>query len=350
MIGHRLEIRGTLEVLTPLHVGNGERREVTRDDGKTGSIRAVEVDADCKPFLPGSSMKGVLRDAIHEDEAKARLFGPSRIDGGDDAHSGRILFRNAWFQDGPPERIARRAADRKVKALHGAIMVETHVAKNADAGVAERAKLFQDDIVLPGTTFTLSLSLFDRDDADLADLNNLLSMLARKEGVPFGRAGRQGMGRVRLLPDSVTSTREPGKKPSGLPPVKSAADRVGDIRLRLISPAPFLIHDPHRAPPMAQNSDPQRNNTLLALQNFEGQGARLTGSTLLGALRARFDDFARRAGKGEAIERLFGTSDRRGRVSILSLACQSACKTDPLSASKIDPPYAARDQGLSRRN
>jgi hypothetical protein len=30
--------------------------------------------------------------------------------------------------------------------------------------------------------------------------------------------------------------------------------------------------------------------------------------------------------------------------------CQSACKTDPLSASKIDPPMHCRDQGLSRRN
>jgi DNA invertase Pin-like site-specific DNA recombinase len=31
-------------------------------------------------------------------------------------------------------------------------------------------------------------------------------------------------------------------------------------------------------------------------------------------------------------------------------ACQSARKTDPLSASKIDPPVGRRDQGLSRRN
>ena len=30
--------------------------------------------------------------------------------------------------------------------------------------------------------------------------------------------------------------------------------------------------------------------------------------------------------------------------------CQSARKTDPLSASKIDPSLRRRDQGLSRRN
>ena len=34
----------------------------------------------------------------------------------------------------------------------------------------------------------------------------------------------------------------------------------------------------------------------------------------------------------------------------MSRECQSACKTDPLSASKIDPPMHCRDQGLSRRN
>jgi DNA-binding transcriptional LysR family regulator len=33
-----------------------------------------------------------------------------------------------------------------------------------------------------------------------------------------------------------------------------------------------------------------------------------------------------------------------------ALDCQSASKTDPLSASKIDPPMRRRDQGLSRRN
>jgi len=38
------------------------------------------------------------------------------------------------------------------------------------------------------------------------------------------------------------------------------------------------------------------------------------------------------------------------RVPARGLGCQSARKTDPLSASKIDPPKLRRDQGLSRRN
>ena len=44
------------------------------------------------------------------------------------------------------------------------------------------------------------------------------------------------------------------------------------------------------------------------------------------------------------ISRFEATRDRMKAV------CQSARKTDPLSASKIDPSLRRRDQGLSRRN
>ena len=55
-----------------------------------------------------------------------------------------------------------------------------------------------------------------------------------------------------------------------------------------------------------------------------------------------------RAYMRESQEMVFDAHDRA--FAFFKGTCQSARKTDPLSASKIDPSLRRRDQGLSRRN
>ena len=98
MIGERIEITGRLEVLTPLHIGTGEWREVEREgnkkkvdpkgDGKqvaeekaTMQVAAIARDQHNDPYLPGSTLKGVLR-RVFDDKG---IFGPKEIRDPDDS-------------------------------------------------------------------------------------------------------------------------------------------------------------------------------------------------------------------------------------------------------------------------
>lgn len=77
----RVEIRCTLEFSSPLHVGTGERLSIESD-------APVLRDAQGRPWLPGSSIRGVLRDWCEReapllgvgDEEVARMFGAAAAD------------------------------------------------------------------------------------------------------------------------------------------------------------------------------------------------------------------------------------------------------------------------------
>lgn len=67
---NRYRLKGTLTTKTPLHVGNGE--EVTRPglrNDKTGElvkVSSITTDYQDHPYIPGSTIKGVLRSYLLE--------------------------------------------------------------------------------------------------------------------------------------------------------------------------------------------------------------------------------------------------------------------------------------------
>jgi len=65
---NRIRIEGTLQAVSPTHIGTGETREEERE-GKEGKKEKTEVamialDANGYPYLPGSALKGVVRNYI----------------------------------------------------------------------------------------------------------------------------------------------------------------------------------------------------------------------------------------------------------------------------------------------
>lgn len=77
-----------IHALSPLHAGTGQG--VGAIDLPIARERATNL-----PFLPGSSLKGVLRDACRRTEASVvdAIFGPSRENA--DAHAGSVQFADA---------------------------------------------------------------------------------------------------------------------------------------------------------------------------------------------------------------------------------------------------------------
>jgi len=72
-----------LHVLSPLHCGTGQGVGVI--DLPTAREKATGL-----PFLPGSSLKGVLRDACSDRNKREKLFGPDTSMG--DKHAGSVQF------------------------------------------------------------------------------------------------------------------------------------------------------------------------------------------------------------------------------------------------------------------
>ena len=79
-----------LHALSALHVGVGQA--IGNVDLPIARERASHL-----PFVPGSGIKGVLRDAWAErdKDSVSELFGPERIDKGDDAFTGALAIGDA---------------------------------------------------------------------------------------------------------------------------------------------------------------------------------------------------------------------------------------------------------------
>ncbi len=76
-----------LHALSPLHAGTGQAADVI--DLPTARMKATGI-----PFLPGSSIKGVLRDArrASDHDKREAVFGPSE---NPDAHAGALVVGDA---------------------------------------------------------------------------------------------------------------------------------------------------------------------------------------------------------------------------------------------------------------
>jgi CRISPR-associated protein Cmr4 len=75
-----------LHALSPLHAGTGQAVDVI--DLPIARQRATGL-----PFVPGSSVKGVLRDACPDDTTRAVVFGPETLNAGD--HAGALVVSDA---------------------------------------------------------------------------------------------------------------------------------------------------------------------------------------------------------------------------------------------------------------
>lgn len=338
MIGARFEIRGRLKVLSPLHIGSGQRTQldgveaVTADNMDKEDARAfksaVVRDTDGNPYIPGSCLKGLVRRCLGENAA---LLGRSSEEL---SESGRAVFWDAFLETGddPIEVISRTSID-------------------ADSGTAAAGRLFNEEVVRPGTEFGLDVFLADgTDDGVKAALIFALSRLMAEDGLALGADTRQGNGRICLAKESlsiVARSAEGAEHPvDWSDEIEQIAPADGGPRyvLRLSSDDPFLIVDAANSYKREKKDDAH----IVALKDYGSNGPRLTGSTLLGALRSAFewqsspnetmetsDWLSARA--ASATERLFGTSKWRGRVEIDHIkAVGGEPKPNSIPSVKID--------------
>ena len=195
---HRLLARFIIEAKTPLAVGTGQK------DILTDAVVALDVNG--LPYIPGTSLAGVLRSMI-DPKKESKLFGYQKKTGAvkKDEVTGRgseIIVSEA------------RILDSKMKVLDG-LHIQSELKKDAllchylrpmpvrqhvrisHKGVAEDGGKFDQQVVYAGTRFCFEVEIISEDD-DTKNLNDVIANL-RHQSFRIGGGVHNGFGRIEVV-------------------------------------------------------------------------------------------------------------------------------------------------------
>lgn len=404
MFAARLVVTGELKLSSPLHLGTGEvesydsiPQDPESKDKVPTTVATVMRDVDGMPVIPGASVKGVLRALVAGHDGVNALCGPPT--GGEEAadgtkkklYQGRLTASAMRYVSSAPATLAHGLpfAEKKmpdgVQLQERGLFIAARTAIDPGSGTAEEGKLFHQEMVAPGARFGLRLVLrLQPDDGGAAEacLIAALKALTRDDGVAFGKGQSLGQGRMRLVYSTLQAERLAFDPARGVLCDSDAAETTRQLKktidaaqiapterlfaryeLRLTCDGPFLIDDTSIKP--GKKSEKPRLNA----QQW-GDKPLLSGSTLIGALRARTgwlaklrwneeckrrdergrilakgDEAARLAdpervvtdpGKLSPTERLFGVTGWRGLVRVAGITCTNEPGFENITSVKLD--------------
>lgn len=190
-----------LELITPLHIGSGERDGIS----DAGVVR----DFNGLPGIPGTSIQGLLRAAVEEaagEPVAKKIFGCAGTSNRGTGRGGRLSVSWGVVHDSHNQPVTRRITPScrdGDSVLHdaGRPMLRDHVRLNGRGVAAKRGK-FDELVVSPGHRFTVRLRFVTAPEDVGADHESDLSILENVLFNPALRLGgktRRGLGRFRIL-------------------------------------------------------------------------------------------------------------------------------------------------------
>ncbi len=230
---NRYRITGTLQTVSPLHIGTGEAvqdriPQITRSQRQGGAQKTVEVstvikDINNKPYLPGSALKGVVRhwllhvlqgvdkawanhndyesekytEATQEEQLKTvkEKFSWLELLFGTPFHEGKVEF---WDASCMTPSIP--AADKLLHWCEASLTyVDTSVAIDPVTGTAKENLLYKAEVVPPGVTFAVNIAGQNLSELELGlILFGLQGFNSEIYPIRVGARGGRGFGRMQL--------------------------------------------------------------------------------------------------------------------------------------------------------
>lgn len=187
---HRHIARITVEAMTPIAVGTGDNSIITD--------APVIKDINGLPFIPATSIAGVMRHALKNEEQRKRIFGyQSSINS--EGQGSMVIYTDAIMLG--KEGIALDGIqcvdwDDELYAAYASLPVRQHV-RIGQNGTTERTGKFDNEVVYKGTRFVFELELIS--DVECNDIfSNILEILY-KETFRLGCGTRCGYGKVKVV-------------------------------------------------------------------------------------------------------------------------------------------------------
>jgi CRISPR/Cas system CSM-associated protein Csm3 (group 7 of RAMP superfamily) len=312
-------IHGTLTTEGLFHLGDGtrEKRRLKEHDDKDPEVNAIFRDADDRPCIPGSSLKGALRDRLAAASGMPaslveKLFGAGADDPKQkDAPAGKIEFHDARVNPvcSPPtvKNVPFLGAKRKVEDTWKPddwTGVSNLVAIDRRTRAAREGKLAHRAVVPPQVMFQLLLTADNVDEQDMAWLLWALNQFNPDLADPMRLGAETGndWGKLRWKLESVRLLDQAGAKEwiaiflkSGgtvADPEKNAKDDTArlnglagklaggvaantlTLKVALAFDGPFLVKDPAKGQkkdePDAQPRLTTDGKLLLPARSFRG--------------------------------------------------------------------------------
>ena len=320
----------TFKLLSDLHLGNGETRTdiiTISEDGKEKRPQVARIarDFEEKPYVPGTSIKGVLRGLCKTDAQAKAIFGASADE--TSGNAGKLILWGGRIENVPDE--GNLPYWCKVRETY----VGAHVAIDPTTGTAEDKHLFYREYIPKGATFSIDSCWQGPRDEINKLLLPLFNRAAAKIGFALGKASRAGFGRVKLEGISKVLTKSISTSPYKMEVAHWKLDLEPTTpnykSFTLYCEGPFLIVDPKRAKESGENDHVdmrtvQRDHSI----------PELLGTSLIGVLRSRAswlhqvaggkpDDrnakFDGQLGELSPVQRLFGINGWAGQFRIVGV-------------------------------
>lgn len=321
----------TLELISDLHLGDGETRDGPTPEGRSQPVQIATLARDHRdlPWLPGTSIKGALR-AISDDED---VFGTFE-------KGGKLILWGGELdeQSLPKKEVCKLPHYDQTKGRYSG----AHVSIDPKSGAADDGKLFFRDYVPRGATFIVRCCWQGSFDDLETQLLPILNRAAGRWGFALGKASRAGFGRVRIINAGIAVTSKyltleedvPGVHTEPVITLPLTPETGADTTtLTLHCEGPFIIVDPTRA--REGNAESERMRSF----QRDASAAELLGTSLIGALRRRAgwlqqlkmqlgpDDrgakFGGDATKLTPVQNLFGINGWAKRIRIVALKHES---------------------------
>ena len=180
---YRFLARIIIEAKSPLNIGSGNKGI------KTDSL--VLRDVNGIPFIPGTTIAGLLRHTLGKDEEE--LMGSQEIGSPLIITEARMINSDGRVLDGI---LSQEELNSDFLRHFRQFPIRQH-AKIGDRGVTVKGGKFDEEIVIKGSRFCFEMELLsaDADDADFKELlNTLLSDTFR-----IGSGSRSGFGEIEVL-------------------------------------------------------------------------------------------------------------------------------------------------------
>ena len=347
----RIRIHADLTLISELHIGNGansealERTNDRNEASSTSLFDTVCIDDKGQPYLPGSTLRGVLRDlaltCIDDNERINQLFGQQSLSG----VISRLRVQDAFVKSTPA---ATNYSNSRMTAFDKTLPTRINQGIKIDPirNVVDEHKLFQFEVVPEKTVFTLVL---EGDAVDKETLEILCQLLSGwdEQRVALGRNHLKGNGRISC---SITQVEVADKSSindwllggnnsfykvlNDLPKVDAFSSRHKHVlSYQLQCAGMMLVNDPDRVKNKSDEHNPQH-----VFAQLESGQAMIPGKAIKGLLRAHArkilmtllvnDGVSAKAASSTSdhmLNQMFGSTAQASKLSIsnaLSLAAK----------------------------
>lgn len=187
---NRFLARVVLEAKTPLAIGSG------KEDVFTDALVATDVNG--LPYIPGTSIAGVLRSMIGDKQAESFFgFKGEKNKGGEGS---KVIFTEAKILNSKGDVVDGLRLDAFKDSLlvnYKELPIRQHVRMNSK-GTGEDKGKFDEQVVFAGTRFCFEIEFISEDVVEKENFETILKCI-NKNTFRIGSGSRSGFGEIEVV-------------------------------------------------------------------------------------------------------------------------------------------------------